>query len=332
MRKTILLAVIACILGIVLLAMLAFCLPGRLGISTNMQESELFTGFAIAAKAPSSSGKEGKEGQRPGTSDGGNAVSGSPAGAGSNAAHDSASDAQTGAGSNAAHDSAAKVLPNSTLPGDADQHAGNKAEKETELTEQESSLPSSGKPLSEEGKAVALHQIIWSGDSRTLGLRDALKKADRLDDDLFTGKVGEGVRWFREEGMGELSDLIRDYPGVPVVLNFGVNDPQLIDEYVVAYWDVIRANPDTSIYILSVNPLDEEFLIGEGQVNEAVFDTVNSLNVARMNVKLKEEFGSRYIDTASWLKSDGFDTVDGLHYTTRTYLRIHDYVVKELFG
>ena len=78
--------------------------------------------------------------------------------------------------------------------------------------------------------------------------------------------------------------------------------------------------------------LDEEFLIGEGQVNEAVFDTVNSLNVARMNVKLKEEFGSRYIDTASWLKSDGFDTVDGLHYTTRTYLRIHDYVVKELFG
>ena len=47
---------------------------------------------------------------------------------------------------------------------------------------------------------------------------------------------------------------------------------------------------------------------------------------------MKEEFASRYIDTASFLKSNGFDTVDGLHFTRDTYLKIHDFVVNELFG
>jgi hypothetical protein len=170
------------------------------------------------------------------------------------------------------------------------------------------------------------------GDSRTLGLQNALGKTSRSDQDLFVGKVGEGIHWFRDEGMGQLHDMIEAYPGLPVVLNFGVNDPDLVNEYVVTYWDLIRSWPDTDFYILSVNPLDEEFLIEDGMVNEAVFATVNSLNVARMNVKLKEEFASRYIDTASFLKSNGFDTVDGLHFTRDTYLKIHDFVVNELFG
>ena len=48
-------------------------------------------------------------------------------------------------------------------------------------------------------------------------------------------------------------------------------------------------------------------------------------------MKLKEEFGSRYIDSASYLKTEGFETVDGLHFSTNTYLEIHDYVVSLLF-
>ena len=131
--------------------------------------------------------------------------------------------------------------------------------------------------------------------------------------------------------MAELSDAIAENPDLPVVLNFGVNDPQLIDEYVVTYWDLIRAHPDTQFYILSVNPIDEEFLIEDGQVNESVLDDINSVNIGRMNVKLRDEFGRRYINSAAMLKSDGFDTVDGLHFTMQTYLNIHDFVVNELF-
>lgn len=329
MRKTILLAIIACILGIVLLAGLAFYLPGRLSLSrTAQEESELFTGFAFATESVPSPAQKAQDKDRQRASDG-SFPSVSHTGAGTSA--DGLSDS-SGMDRNPARLSASEGFPNDTLPGIASSVSVLiAAETEKEPVKEESSVLRSAKQDADSDALVPEHQIIWSGDSRTLGLRDALKKAGRLDDDLFTGRVGEGVRWFREEGMAELSDLIRDNPGLPVVLNFGVNDPQLVNEYVVAYWDVIRAHPDTRFYILSVNPLDEEFLVEDGQVNEAVFESVNSLNVARMNVKLKEEFPSRYLDSASFLKSDGFDTVDGLHFTMDTYLKIHDYVVGEIF-
>ena len=31
------------------------------------------------------------------------------------------------------------------------------------------------------------------------------------------------------------------------------------------------------------------------------------------------------------LKENGFDTVDGLHFSTSTYLKVHDFAVNELF-
>lgn len=308
MRKTIILAIIACTLGIVLLAALAIMIPKRLGHGNRKEQSEAFTGFDIATEAVPSAGGT------PLLTDSERSA------AGTSALKDTDTPSvQTAASSDA--------LPQDTRP-------------DKDITQTESVPESSGETESPSAgirrytdlpSRVREHRIIWVGDSRTLGLRDALHKAERTDDDLFVGKVGEGVRWFRDEGMAQLSDMIAENPDLPVVMNFGVNDPQLINDYVVAYWDVIRHHPDTQFYILSVNPLDEEFLIEDGQVNEAVFDDINSLNVARMNVKLKSEFGSRYIDTASYLKSDGFDTVDGLHFSTETYLKIHDYVVSQLF-
>ena len=293
MRKTIILAVIACILGIVILAALAFYIPNRLGQSQQSGQSEAFTGFQYATESPKQE------------------ISGS---------------AETDAHP-ATPDSAGTALPSDTLPGGK---AAASPDTET-AAEQTEDAGGQAAAFSALPSTVKDHRIIWVGDSRTLGLRDALHKTERPDEDLFVGQVGEGVRWFRETGMAELSDLIAENPGLPVVMNFGVNDPQLVNEYVVAYWDVIRAHPDTQFYILSVNPLDEEFLIEDGQVNESVFDDINSLNVGRMNVKLKKEFKNRYIDSASFLKTDGFGTVDGLHFDTQTYLKIHDYVVNLLF-
>ena len=178
----------------------------------------------------------------------------------------------------------------------------------------------------------AEHRILFVGDSRTLGMRDALGRADRSCQDVFVGRVGEGVRWFREEGIDEMNAAIRDNPELPVVLNFGVNDPLEINNYIVTYWDCIRQHPDTDFYILSVNPIDEEFLLEEDLVLDSVLEQINNLNIARMNIRLKKEFGRRYLDSASFLRTDGFDTVDGLHFSTETYLKIHDFVVRALFS
>ena len=178
---------------------------------------------------------------------------------------------------------------------------------------------------------VKEHRIIFVGDSRTLGMRDALRRSSRRDDDVFVGRVGEGVHWFIEEGMDEMSDAIEENPDLPVVLNLGVNDPLEIDDYIVTYWDCIREHPDTDFYIMSVNPIDEEFLLESETAVEEVLDTINNLNIAKLNIALKEEFASRYPDCATWLKENGFDTVDGLHFSTSTYLKVHDFAVNELF-
>ena len=259
MRKTILLAIIACVLGIVILAALAFCIPNRFGSLKDDRESEVFTGFHFSTEKPAKPGP---------------------------AVPDEASS------------SSFESLPNDTLPGGSKPAVSQpQTVTETDALSDDQILRSGQNPA-----LVKTHQIIWVGDSRTLGMGNALHKAGRYDDeDVFVGAVGEGVRWFRE------------------------------DEYIAAYQDVIDAHPDTAFYILSVNPIDEEFLIEDGQVHETVFDDINSLNIARMNVRLKKEFGSRYIDSASFLKTDGFETVDGLHFSTQTYLKIHDFVVNQLF-
>ena len=43
---------------------------------------------------------------------------------------------------------------------------------------------------------------------------------------------------------------------------------------------------------------------------------------------MQEGFDSsvRIIDTNSYLKSTGFNTVDGLHYDDSTYKKIYDYI------
>ena len=211
------------------------------------------------------------------------------------------------------------------------------SEKNTEQTpaqihsQTESDLPFFFMEGETETENVLTHRIIFVGDSRTLGMRDALHRAGRTDDDIFIGKVGEGVRWFIEEGMSEMDDAIEEYPDLPVVFNLGVNDPTEIDDYIVTYWDCIRNHPDTDFYILSVNPIDEEFLLESETAVEEVLDMINNLNIAKLNLRLKDEFTRRYLDSASFLKSDGFETVDGLHFNTKTYLKIHDFVVNELF-
>ena len=276
MRKRTIAAVIACILAIVLLAALAFIIPGLLnggndplynllhpGTPRSANSAEEFGGFIYSTeKEP--------------------AVT------------------------------AAQTEPEGSAS----------AESEYSSTEEEV-LPDDG--------SVKDHRILFVGDSRTLGMRDALRRASRSDEDVFVGKVGEGVHWFIEEGMDEMDKAIEADPDLPVVLNLGVNDPLEIDDYIVTYWDCIREHPDTDFYIMSVNPIDEEFLLESETAVEEVLDTINNLNIAKLNIALKEEFTSRYLDCATWLKENGFDTVDGLHFSTSTYLKVHDFAVNELF-
>ena len=305
MRKHTLAAVIACILGIVLLALLAFFI--------------LFSQKGIEERFPDLGNPLGSEsGRQTAGNVSGQETDISSTGAGETLPTDAADRQSETAETETASESVPDAPDAPALVADAAAaQKRSQALTGTRTAQSEAPIP---------------HSVIFAGDSRTLGLRDAQKRLECEDGDLFVGAVGEGRPWFESEGRAQLDPLIRDNPDAPVVLNFGVNDPEETDNYIVAYWDLIRSFPDTDIYILSVNPIDEEFILEGDLVDPNALGRINNLSIARMNVRLKEEFGSRYLDSASYLRQTGYETVDGLHFTGATYLKIHDFVVKKIFG
>ena len=73
------------------------------------------------------------------------------------------------------------------------------------------------------------------------------------------------------------------------------------------------------VYFVSVNPTDGNY------------EYLNT-NINNFNQSLKQGLISdiKYIDSNSHLKSVGFKTTDGLHYTNETYQEIYNYIVNNI--
>lgn len=174
-------------------------------------------------------------------------------------------------------------------------------ETETEITTTEQTL--------------AAHDFIFVGDSRTLGMRDAVK-----DNCTYIGAEGEGYRWFASDGITELRTALENDPSRKVIINLGINDPENMEVYLDFYHNLSSEFSDTPFYFMSVNPLGKD----------ADFDIVNDEIIKDFNASLKDEFPENFLDCYSYLKENGFETVDELHYTENTYKDIHRFVVDQL--
>lgn len=184
--------------------------------------------------------------------------------------------------------------------------------------------------LPRQDRRLQPHRIIFVGDSRTIGMQNALKKLMPDDNCIFVGQVGEGCSWFLQEGEALMADAIREYPDAPVVLNFGVNDPDQTDQYLAAYSDMLETFPDTEFHFLSVNPI-QYAKMKENGASEETLKLVTNTNVTSFNMAIQEAWPDLYLDSSSMLKVQGFETVDGLHFTEQTYLKIHRFAVRQLF-
>lgn len=169
-------------------------------------------------------------------------------------------------------------------------------------------------PESDSAPAVKEHSILFVGDSRTLGMKDAVN-----DNCTYLGAEGEGYEWFSSEGITSLVQMLENDPTQKVVFNLGVNDPKNISLYVDRYRSLMSQYPDTPFYLMSVNPLDDK---GE-------YNTTNEM-IELFNATLESNFPDRYLDCYSYLVQNGFETVDGLHYTDSTYQAIHNFAVDQI--
>ena len=158
--------------------------------------------------------------------------------------------------------------------------------------------------------------VIMIGDSRTIGMQKAM--AGRPDPFLYIGQSGEGYSWLTDYALKEMDIAIKAHPSWPVVLNLGVNDTELVMDYISLYQSFAGRYPDTSFFYLSVNPLTKESV------------SVTDDEVVIFNRSLKMAFPESYLDSYSVLKREGFESADGVHYSDDTYRRIHEFILDEL--
>lgn len=163
------------------------------------------------------------------------------------------------------------------------------------------------------------HEFLFVGDSRTVGMREAVNKEYSDDTCSYIAKEGEGYYWFKNTGLPELEAALDAEPEKTVILNLGVNDVNNAEKYIGCYTDLFERYSDTSFYIMSVNPVND---------NKGL--SVNNEQIEAFNDAMMEAFPNRYLNCYRYLTTGEWSTVDGLHYTEETYRTIHHYVIMML--
>lgn len=172
---------------------------------------------------------------------------------------------------------------------------------------------SSNVTLDANGISERVDNVIYVGDSRFVGMDSYTKKGG----DFLVAKVSMGYSWFTSDAMSSIQSIKAANPNVKdwtIVSNLGVNDLYNINNYISKYQEM--QNNGDNIIVVSVNPTDKS----HSSLNSEIDD---------FNDKLKSS-GLTYIDTNSVLKSDGFETSDGLHYKKDTYIKIWNEINKGL--
>ncbi len=96
------------------------------------------------------------------------------------------------------------------------------------------------------------------------------------------------------------------------IVNLGVNDLYDINAYIQLYREMSEPE-NVDIILVSVNPVKD-------------YPRRDNADIEAFNAQLTEALDFKYIDTYKILTEEGFDTVDGLHYTEETNRRIYDLI------
>ena len=148
---------------------------------------------------------------------------------------------------------------------------------------------------------------LFVGDSRTVGMSNAVGNID------FVAKVGSGYNFMTSQ----LTNIKNTYHNANIVFWFGVNDLGNIDKYIAAYNDLCMSMSDCKIVVATVGPTSGSYtnLMPDIQDFNAELKTGLNPNIA-------------LIDVFSKMVSDTFNSSDGLHYDTKTYKCVYNYIVK----
>ena len=135
--------------------------------------------------------------------------------------------------------------------------------------------------------------------------------------DVWSSKGSIGLDWMKSTGIPNVESNFKS--GSAIIILMGVNDLYNINNY-ISYLNSKTStwkSKGASIYFISVNPTNGSY------------DHMNN-DINSFNSKIKTIKGIKYLDTNSYLKSNGFNTTDGLHYDKATYNKIYQYIISHL--
>lgn len=161
---------------------------------------------------------------------------------------------------------------------------------------------------------------IFVGDSRFVGM-DMVVSVEAKENQFLIAECGKGCQWLKNTAETKMEEICAAHPEITdwyLVTNLGVNDRYNEDAYVEEYEKLAE---EYTILFVSVNPLES--------IAGSDVDKINAENaeVNALNDAIKDsEAVSYYIDTHTYMIENGFQTVDGLHYTNSTYQNIYDYI------
>ncbi len=157
-------------------------------------------------------------------------------------------------------------------------------------------------------------QLVFIGDSRTVGMKSAVGK----NNNLWSAKIGMGLKWMKSTGVPNVEASINENSDVVILM--GVNDVRSLSytkKYIsyinqkASEWTALGAN----VYYVSVNPMAFETKSYPGITN----DLIENWN-ARMQQGLIPQV--RYIDTYSKLLGN-VSSRDGIHYNKSSYQTLY---------
>lgn len=173
---------------------------------------------------------------------------------------------------------------------------------------------------------TAVNKYIFVGDSRTVGMYSYKSNnystanyssggAHEVGNDVYIAETSQGLSWLKSTGMPAAKKYFSNSSAVIILL--GVNDTYNSDGYISYLKDNYSSWKSTGVrvYFSAVGPCN-----GGYSSNNAGISSFNS------KVQANLPSGVTWIDTYSYLNSNGFNTTDGLHYDKATSEKIYNYI------
>ncbi len=163
--------------------------------------------------------------------------------------------------------------------------------------------------------------ITIVGDSRMVGLCSYTWY--KKEKGACIAKTSMGYSWLINDAISKVRSLDSDKKK-NIVVNLGVNDLYNINNYIKKYEELATDDwKGSRIFLLSINP------------TKYGYDKLNK-EIDEFNENLQKAFDNYdnvfYCDTNSYLKKNGFETSDGLHYDNKTSQKIYEQIKKCVYN